>query len=356
MRTLTQTGLAALALMMCLTATAQDAAYPEPQRHHYVIENFKFESGDVLPEMNVSYLTIGDPANPPVLITHGTTGQATSMLGDKFAGNLFGPDQPLDAGKYFLILVDAIGAGQSSKPSDGLRAKFPEQTLLDMVNAQKMLLEDGLGIDRLHLKIGFSMGGMLTWTWLTEYPDFMDGGVPIASFPGPMSGRNWMMRRMVIDAVRDDPAWNNGNYEEQPPMLRYMSTWFGLATSGGNLRLQKLGATNEMASAYVDERKANQKVGDANDTMYMWNASRNFDPTPKLSDIKAPVLLIISQDDERNPVELPMLEEGMKKVPNGQVYIVPEDDETTGHGTTYNASYYAAPLAEFLKGLPNAPK
>ena len=332
------------------------ADYPEPQEGSYVIENFTFESGEVLPEMTVAYTTIGDPSGSPVLITHGTTGSGKSMLGEAFADNLYGPGQPLDAEKYFLILVDAIGAGNSSKPSDGLRAEFPEQTLLDMVNAQKMLLTEHLNIERLHLKIGFSMGGMLTWTWLTEYPDFMDGGVPIASLPGPMAGRNWMMRRMVIDAVRDDPAWNDGNYEEQPPMLQYMSAWFGLATSNGNLNLQKLGATREMADAVVDEKKANQKVGDANDVMYMWNASRHFDPTPKLGDIEASVLLILSQDDERNPVELPMLKEGMAMVPDGSVYIVPEDDETKGHGTTFNAAYYAEPLQEFLSGLPNVPK
>jgi homoserine O-acetyltransferase len=332
------------------------AEYPEPQRGEFIIENFTFESGETLPEMKVGYLTIGDPSGAPVLITHGTTGQATSMLGEAFADNLYGPGQPLDAEKYYLILVDAIGSGESSKPSDGMRAAFPEQTLLDMVNAQKALLEDGLGIDRLHVKIGFSMGGMLTWTWLTEYPDFMDGGVPIASLPGPMAGRNWMMRRMVIDAVRDDPAWMEGNYEEQPPMLRYMSAWFGMATSGGNLRLQELGATNEMASAYVDERKAAQKVGDANDVMYMWNASRNFDPTPKLGDITAEVLVVLSQDDERNPVELPMLEEGMAMIPNAELVIVPETAETTGHGTTFDASYYADELAAFMASLPNAPE
>jgi len=342
----------------CLIAFVSPAIaeFPEPKAGNFVIKNFKFESGAVLPEMNVAYMTIGNPSGAPVLITHGTTGSAKSMLGDKFAGNLYGPGQPLDAEKYFLILVDAIGAGKSSKPSDGMRASFPEQTLLDMVNAQKMLLTEHLGIDRLHLKIGFSMGGMLTWTWLTEYPDFMDGGVPIASLPGPMAGRNWMMRRMVIDAVRDDPAWKAGNYEEQPPMLKYMSAWFGLATSNGNLRLQKLGATRKMADAVVDEKKANQKVGDANDIMYMWSASRNFDPSPKLGDIKAKVLLLISQDDERNPVELPMLKEGMAKIADGSVYVVPENDETTGHGTTYNAAYYSDKLGAFLAELPNAPQ
>ncbi|WP_099825579.1 alpha/beta fold hydrolase [Oceaniglobus indicus] len=339
-----------------LSAGVAMAEFPEPKEGMFVIKDFEFESGEVLPEMKVAYMTIGDPSGAPVLITHGTTSSGSSMLGEKFAGSLYGPGQPLDAEKYFLILVDAIGSGKSSKPSDGMRAEFPEQTLMDMVNAQKMLLEDGLGIDHLHLKIGFSMGGMLSWTWATEYPDFMDGVVPIASLPGPMAGRNWMMRRMVIDAVRDDPAWMGGNYEEQPPMLRYMSAWFGMATSGGNLRLQELGATNEMASAYVDERKAEQKVGDANDTMYMWNASRNFDPTPKLGDIKAKVLLILSQDDERNPTELPMLEEGMAKIPDGQVFIVPESAETSGHGTTYTSAYYADELGAFMKTLPNAPE
>lgn len=333
------------------------ADYPEPQRGEFIIEDFVFESGETLPEMKVSYLTIGDPSGAPVLITHGTTSQATSMLGADFADNLYGPGQPLDAEKYFLILVDAIGAGESSKPSDGLRAEFPEQTLLDMVNAQKALLEDGLGIDHLHLKIGYSMGGMLSWTWATEYPDMMDGVVPIASLPGPMAGRNWMMRRMVIDAVRDDPAWMEGNYEEQPPMLRAMSTWFGLATSGGNLRLQELGATNEMASAYVDAQKEGQKVGDANDVMYMWNASRNFDPTPKLGDITADVLLILSEDDERNPLELPMLDDGMAMITsNASVFVVPESSETSGHGTTYNSAYYADELAAFMATLPNAPE
>ncbi len=348
--------MAAAAAIVVTTSMPVAAEYPEPQKGVFVIENFQFESGEMLPEMKVGYMTIGDPSGAPVLITHGTTSSGASMLGAAFADELYGPGQPLDAEKYYLILVDAIGTGESSKPSDGLRADFPEQTLLDMVNAQKLLLEDGLGIDRLHLKIGFSMGGMLTWTWLTEYPDFMDGGVPMASLPGPMSGRNWMMRRMVIDAVRDDPAWMGGNYEEQPPMLRAQSAWFGLATSGGNLKLQEQGATREMADAYVDEIKANQEVGDANNVMYMWNASRNFDPTPKLGDIEAKVLVILSEDDERNPVELPMLAEGMAAIPDAKLVIIPESAETTGHGTSFSAKYWADDLAAFMASLPNVPE
>lgn len=340
-------------LALCKVAFAD---YPEPKHGTYTIKDFRFESGEVLPEMKVGYITIGDPSGAPVLITHGTNGSAKSMLNEKFAGNLFAPGQPLDAKKYFLILVDAIGAGNSSKPSDGLRAKFPEQTFKDMVAAQKMLLTDHFGINHLHLKIGFSMGGMLTWTWLTEYPDFMDAGEPMASLPGPMSGRNWMLRRMLIDAVRDDPAWNNGNYTEQPPNLRSFSIWFGLATNGGNQHLQKLGPTREIADAYVNERKEKQKVGDANDIMYMWNASRNFDPSPKLDQIKAKVLVILSEDDERNPLELSLLQDGMAKIRNGSVYIVPESSETTGHTTTFNSAHYVEPLRAFLESLPNAPK
>ena len=345
-----------LAAALTLLATPAAAEYPEPQTGSYVIENFAFESGEVLPEMTVGYMTIGDPSGAPVLVTHGTTSSGSSMLNAPFADALYGPGQPLDAQKYFLILVDAIGAGESSKPSDGMRADFPEQTLVDMVNAQKMLLEDHLGIDHLHLKIGFSMGRMLTWTWLTEHPDFLDGGVPIASLPGPMSGRNWMMRRMVIDAVRDDPAWMGGDYEEQPPMLRAQSAWFGLATSGGNLKLQEAGATREMADAYVDAKKADQEVGDANDVMYMWNASRDFDPTPKLGDITAKVLVVLSQGDERNPVELPMLAKNMAMISDAELVVIPESAETSGHGTAFTASYYADELAAFMASLPNAPE
>jgi homoserine O-acetyltransferase len=205
------------------------------------------------------------------------------------------------------------------------------------------------------LIIGNSMGGMHVWVFGVRYPDFADALVPMASLPTAMGGRNWMMRRMVIDSVRTDPAWNNGDYTEQPPNLRIASAWFGIATSGGEQRLYALGPNGKEASAYVDERIANQEVGDANDVMYQWDASRDFDPSADLEKIKAHVLVINSADDERNPEVLGVLQEAMPLIENGEVYIVPASPETRGHGTTGSqAALYAEPLAEFLATVPTA--
>ncbi len=229
-----------------------------------------------------------------------------------------------------------------------MHAKFPRYNYDDMVEAQYRLVTDGLGIDHLRLVIGNSMGGMQTWLWGIQHPDFVDALVPMASLPAPMSGRNWMMRRMVIDSVRTDPAWKNGEYTEQPPNLRTATTWFSLATNGGNQGLQAKGPTREQADAYVDERLKNQKVGDANDVMYQWDASRDFDPSADLDKITAHVLVINSADDERNPPELGVLEREMPRIKNGQVYIIPGSPETRGHGTTGSeAKLYAQQLGEF---------
>jgi homoserine O-acetyltransferase/O-succinyltransferase len=277
------------------------------------------------------------------------------MLSDGFAGALFGPGQPLDADQYFLILPDSIGTGGSSKPSDGMHAKFPRYNYDDMVEAQYRLVTDGLGIDHLRLVIGNSMGGMQTWLWGIQHPDFVDALVPMASLPAPMSGRNWMMRRMVIDSVRTDPAWKNGEYTEQPPNLRTATTWFSLATNGGDQGLQAKGPTREQADAYVDERLKNQKVGDANDVMYQWDSSRDFDPSADLDKITAHVLVINSADDERNPPELGVLEREMPRIKNGQVHIIPGSPETRGHGTTGSeAKLYARQLGDFLASVPKA--
>lgn len=343
------------AVLALAVATSQvfAADYPDPQEGDYVIENFAFQTGETIPEMKVHYRTIGDPGGEPVLLIHGTNGSGASFLGDGFAGAMFGPGQPLDASRYFIILPDAIGAGDSSKPSDGMRASFPRYNYKDMVDAQYKLVKDHLGIDHLRLVMGNSMGGMITWEWGIAHPDFMDGLVPMASLPAAMSGRNWMMRRMLIDAVRTDPAWDNGNYKEQPQNLKTQQVWFGLATSGGNLRLQEIGATREKADAYVDGliEKANAK--DANDTMYQWDASRDFDPSADLEKITAPVLAINSADDERNPTELGILDAALGRMANASAYIVPESPKTTGHGTTGGqAALYAEPLQTFLDSLP----
>jgi homoserine O-acetyltransferase len=236
--------------LLAFSAVAAD--YPDPVEGDYVIDKFTFHTGEVIDDLNVHYYTVGDPANEPVVLLHGTTGSGKSMLGEGFAGAMYGPGQPLDASRYYLIMPDSIGTGGTTKPSDGLRAAFPKYNYDDMVDAQYQLVKDGLGIDHLRLVMGNSMGGMHTRTWGVRYPDFADALVPMAATPGPMAGRNWMMRRMLIDSVLTDPAWDNGNYTEQPPNLRIASAWFGIGTSGGNQGLQAKGPTNQEASAYVD--------------------------------------------------------------------------------------------------------
>ena len=341
------------AALIAVAGSAQAADFPEPKTSEYVIKDFTFHTGEVMPEMRVSYTTVGDPSGEPVLMLHGTTGSAEDMLADEFAGALYGPGQALDATNYFVIIPDAIGTGGSSKPSDGLRATFPQYNYDDMVAAQYDLVKNHLGIDHLRLVMGNSMGGMLTWTWGVTHPDFMDALVPMASAPGPMSGRNWMMRRMLIDAVRTDPAWDGGNYKEQPPSLRIANVWFSLATNNGEKRLAKIGNTREAADAYVDQRLAEATAPDANDAMYQWNASRDFDPTPDLGKIKAALLVINSEDDERIPPELDTLEKGMAAIGHGEVYIIPATAETMGHNTTGSqATLYADRLAKFLAGVP----
>jgi len=338
-------------LAVALPTLAAD--HPPPREGEYVIENFRFHTGDVMPKMKVHYRTIGDPAGDPVLILHGTAGSGASMLVDGFAGALFGPGQPLDASKHYIILPDAIGTGKSTKPSDGQRAAFPKYNYDDMVEAQYRLVKDHLGIRHLRLVMGNSMGGMQTWLWGLRYPDYMDALVPMASLPAPMSGRNWMLRRMLIDSILTDPAWNNGNYTDQPPNVRIMSFWFATATSGGNQRLQALAPNGKAGDDYVDKRLAAQKVDDANDLLFQWSSSRDFDPTANLDKITAPLLAINSADDERNPPELGIFEREMKRIPKGQVYMIPASAETTGHGTTGGqAKLYAEPLAKFLASVP----
>jgi len=354
MRMWTRTGGALASAALIAVATAAVAAdFPEPNTGEYVIKDFTFHTGEVMPEMKVSYTTVGDPSGEPVLMLHGTTGSARSMLSDGFAGALYGPGQALDATQYFIIIPDVIGTGGSTKPSDGLRAAFPEYNFDDMVAAQYDLVKNHLGIDHLRLVMGNSMGGMLTWVWGVTHPDFMDALLPMASLPGPMSGRNWMMRRLLIESVRMDPAWEGGNYKEQPPDLRIANIWFSIGTSNGEQRLAKIGNTREAADAYVEQQLAEATAPDANDAMYQWNASRDFDPTPDLGKIEAALLVINSEDDERNPPELDTLDKGMAAIGHGEVYIIPATAETSGHGTTGSqATLYADRLAEFLAGAP----
>jgi homoserine O-acetyltransferase len=342
--------LAVLAILLAVPAAAAD--YPTPQEGDWIAKDFKFRTGEVMPELRLHYRTIGDPKNPAVLMLHGTTGSGASLLTAGFAGELFGAGQPLDATKYFIVMPDGIGHGKSSKPSDGLKTEFPKYDYADMVDAHHRLLTEGLGIKHLRLVMGNSMGGMHSWLWAGMYPDFMDAAVPMASQPTPMAARNWMMRRLIIDSIKNDPDWNGGNYTSQPKSVHRAAVFFSIATSGGTLAYAKLAPTREAADTMLDQRLAGPFTADANDYLYQWESSGDYDPTPVLSRIKAKVLLINAADDERNPPETGETERAMKQVRNGSVYLVPASTETRGHGTTGNARFYTKPLAEFLQGLP----
>jgi homoserine O-acetyltransferase/O-succinyltransferase len=343
---------ALLALLSMFALSAVAAEYPAPRESDWVARDFKFHTGETMSELRLHYTTIGDPAREPVLILHGTTGSGSSMLTPAFAGELFGAGQPLDATRYFIILPDALGAGKSAKPSDGMRAKFPQYNYDDMVLAQYRLVTESLGIHHLRLVIGNSMGGMHTWTWGVTYPDFMDALVPMASQPIEMSSRNWMTRRMLIDAVRKDPAWNNGNYTTQPPSLRMAKVFFGIATSGGTLAYQAMAPTREKADQLVDAREAAPFAADANDFLYQFDASRDYNPAPGLERIRAALLAINSADDERNPPESGLMEQALKRVKNGRLLLIPASTETRGHGTTGNAVFWKQQLKDFLNAVP----
>jgi homoserine O-acetyltransferase len=326
--------------------------YPLPREADWVAPNFQFRSGEIIDRLRLHYTTIGEASGDPVVLLHGTAGSGANLLNPGFAGELFGAGQPLDASRHFIILPDALGAGKSSKPSDGLRARFPRYGYDDMVLAQFRLLTEGLGVRHLRLVIGNSMGGMHTWIWGETYPDFMDGLVPMASIPAAMSGRNWMMRRMLIDAVRRDPGWHGGDYDRQPPLIAAASVFFGIATNGGTLALQKAAPTRAAADGLVDDRLAAPFTADANDFLYQWDASRDYDPGPGLDRIRAPVLVVNSADDERNPPEMGILESELVRLKNARLYLIPASEDTAGHGTVGFAKFWKRELQSFLEELP----
>ena len=332
-----------------LASPADAADYPAPKEADWIARDFRFHTGEVMPELRVHYTTIGEPAGEPVLILHGTASSGASLLTPAFAGELFGAGQPLDAAKYFIILPDAIGAGKSSKPSDGLRAKFPQYNYDDMVAAQYKLVTEGLGLRHLRLVLGNSMGGMHAWVWGVTYPDFMDALVPMASQPTEMSGRNWMMRRMLIDAVRKDPEWKDGDYTAQPPSLQFANAFFGIATNGGSKAYYEAAPTREQADKLVDERLAAPFTADANDFLYQWDASRDYNPAPSLDRIQAIVFAINSADDERNPPELGIMERELKRVKNSRLFLIQASDETRGHGTTGMAKFWKQQIQGLLQ-------
>lgn len=342
----------AAAASAILPDTALAANLPNPVEGDWVVRDFRFHTGQVLPELRLHYTTLGDPKGEPVLVLHGTTGSGTAMLGPAFGGELFGPGQVLDASRYYIILPDAIGTGKSSKPSDGLRAQFPAYNYDDMVSAQYRLVTEHLGVRRLRLVIGNSMGGMQTWMWAQKYPEAMDIAVPMASMPAPMSGRNWMLRRLLTESIRQDPEWNGGNYTRQPRSLQFASVFYATATNGGDQGLLKQGPSREQADALLNQRLTGPFAGDANDHLFQWESSRDYDPSPGLERIQATVLAINSADDERNRPELGVMDAALKRVRNGRLLLIPGSPETLGHGTTGNARFWKAALGELLQTAP----
>lgn len=337
---------------MLFSTTSMSANFPNLKQDIWTAPEFTFHDGQKLKNVNFAYTTLGNPKGEPVLILHGTNGSSESMLKDNFAKELFAQGQPLDAQKYFIIIPDALGTGKSTKPSDGLKAKFPKYNYADMVQGQYRLLTEGLGIKHLRLVLGNSMGGMQTWLWGVTYPEYMDALMPLASLPMPMSGRNFMTRRMIIDLIKADPEYNNGNYTKQPKLAQMANVYYGLATNGGTLRLQKLGPDGASASAYVDAELAKPFNADANNTLYQWASSEDYDPSAKLGNIKARLYAINSEDDERNPQIFGVLEKAMEVIPNAKFYIIPQSDETLGHSTTMHAKYWKDKLVELLNEAP----
>jgi homoserine O-acetyltransferase len=304
-----------------------------------------------MPELRLHYTTIGEPSGQPVLVLHGSGGSAASMLTPAFAGELFGPGQPLDATKYYIIIPDGIGHGKSSKPSDGLKTAFPKYDYTDLVDGQYRLVSEGLGIKHLRLVIGNSMGGMHAWLWGVKYPRFMDAVVPMASQPTAMAARNWMLRRMMIETIRNDPDYNGGNYIAPPQMMKYAIGAYRIASAGGTLGYQTLAPTTAKADKMVDEQLATP-IADANDFLYQWEASHDYDPSPLLERIEATLLAINAADDERNPPETGVTEAAIKRIRNGRLYLIPASTETRGHLTTGNAAFYKQQLQELLQAAP----
>jgi len=348
--------LAALLLYFTFSASAQHN-YPAPAEGTYLTRNFIFESGEQLDSLRLHYYTLGAPQKDrngivknAVLILHGTSSAARNFLSPQFAGLLFGPGQLLDATKYFIILADGIGHGRSSRPSDGLRMQFPKYTYNDMVKAQHLLLTQHLGVNHLRLILGTSMGAMHAWVWGYTWPDFADALMPLASAPAEIAGRNRIMRKMAIDLIEMDPAWNHGNYTSQPVMGLAGATSSFFFMNSSPLHLQESAPTREQADAMAAKiRDGNLHSLDANDVIYALEASRNYNPAPYLPKIKATVFAVNSADDEINPPELGIMEREIKKVPKGRYILLPLTARTSGHGTNSMPAIWNNYLQELLQ-------
>ena len=319
-----------LGLALFFAVAAQAAPYPEPVHGDLVVRNFRLASGEALADLKLHYFTLGTPARSAdgrignaVLLLHGTGGRGAGFLTDAFAGELFGRGQPLDAARWFIIVPDNIGHGRSSKPSDGLRAKFPHYGYADMVEAQRRLVTEGLGVEHLRLIVGTSMGCMHAWMWGGKHPGFMDALLPIACLPAQISGRNRMERRLIVDAIRNDPEWMGGDYDRQPQGL--VTALRMIAISAGSTRQLYLQAPTQEGTDRLLDRMVQQRMqnADANDLLYAWDASRDYDPAHDLENIRIPVTAVNFEDDERNPPGLGIMEREIARVPQGRFVLIP---------------------------------
>lgn len=337
-----------------LAVAAAPAAHAQADSGTWVVRDFRFADGSTLPELRLHYVTLGNSGRDAVLIIHGTGGSSQQFLQPIFAGELFGAGQPLDTATHFIILPDAIGHGRSSKPSDGLHARFPHYTYDDMVRAEYRLVTERLGVKHLRLVMGTSMGCMHSWLWAETWPTAMDGIVPLACAPTQIAGRNRLWREAAMDAIRSDPAWAGGDYTTEPAGLK--TAWALVLMVSGNPSLyQRLAPTRDSADAYLAAayaRLAKSGFGDANDALYALDASRDYDPSGRLGDITARVLAINSADDQINPPELGLMERLIPRVRGARYVLIPASENTVGHGTHTKAAVWKKYLAEFLATLP----
>ncbi len=342
--------------LLALGPAAGATSYPTPKEGDFILRDFHFQSGESLPELRLHYRTLGDPRRDAagvvrnaVLILHGTGGSGRQFLTEHYAGVLFGPGELLDATKYYIILPDDIGNGQSSKPSDGLRARFPHYDYHDMVTAEYRLVTEGLGVNHLRLVTGTSMGAMHTWMWGETYPDFMDALMPLASLPIQISGRNRILRDMIMEAIRNDPEWKSGDYTTEPHGL-VCAINILLVLVSSPLQWQKEAPTQQAADAlYHRMLQSLLAREDANDMLYQFDSSRDYNPEPELEKIRAPLLAINSADDQVNPPELGIMEKEIRRVKRGRFVLLPISDQTRGHGTHSLPAVWKQYLAELLE-------
>jgi homoserine O-acetyltransferase len=350
-----------MAILAAQCSYAQKAGPPATAEGDFVVRNFQFRSGETLPELRLHYTTLGKLARDAqgratnaVLILHGTGGSGQQFLQPQYAGELFGPGQLLDAARYFIILPDGIGHGKSSKPSDGLHAHFPQYDYDDMVALHYRLINEGLGVNHLRLVQGTSMGCMHSFVWGETYPDFMDALMPLACQPVQVAGRNRVWRKMVMDAIRDDPEWRGGDYTAEPRQGLRTALDLLLIAGSAPLLMQKNLPTRDAADKYLDQYFKDRLAGlDVNDLLYQVNASRNYDPSPQLEKIKAPVMYINSADDFINPPELPMAQSEIKRVKTARFVLIPVSEQTHGHGSHTWAVLWKQYLAELMEKSAN---